>query len=80
MLQVFSEETGVFLRKSINYVMSEREKSGNTRQDLIDTLITLRNEDKGMAQNAKSNIGRLELLITKYHVTHLTFKSFRVMF
>lgn len=43
--------------------MSEREKSGNVRQDLIDTLITLKNEDMGKTQTAESNIGRLDLLI-----------------
>lgn len=40
-------------------MMNEREKSGKTRQDLIDTLITLRNEDKA---KTKSNIGRFGLL------------------
>ncbi|KAJ6641330.1 putative cytochrome P450 6g2 [Pseudolycoriella hygida] len=53
-LKVFSKETSNFLRGSINYVLSEREKNGNTRQDLIDTLLTLKNEDKGKTQNDPS--------------------------
>jgi len=36
--------------------MIEREKSGNVRQDLIDTLITLKNEDIGKIQNSTSTI------------------------
>jgi len=62
LFQVFSKEAGRFLRETINYVMSEREKSGIVRQDLIDTLITLKNEDNGKIRSAKANIGSSDLL------------------
>ncbi|GAB0089364.1 Cytochrome P450 [Sergentomyia squamirostris] len=42
---LFSNETNQFLRSSIKYVMEKREKSGTKRGDLIDTLITMKNED-----------------------------------
>lgn len=34
------------LKSSINEKMEEREQSGIVRNDFIDTLITLKNEDK----------------------------------
>lgn len=46
LLQLFSKETTVFLRNTIGEIISEREKTGATRNDLIDTLIILKNEDK----------------------------------
>ncbi|XP_017474932.1 PREDICTED: probable cytochrome P450 6g2 [Rhagoletis zephyria] len=42
--KVFSAETTVFLRNTINHVMEERERSGAVRNDLIDTLIKFRRE------------------------------------
>ncbi|XP_055681827.1 probable cytochrome P450 6g2, partial [Lutzomyia longipalpis] len=41
----FSKETNEFLRSSINFVMEERMKSGKKRNDLIDALIAMREED-----------------------------------
>ncbi|XP_055681824.1 probable cytochrome P450 6g2 [Lutzomyia longipalpis] len=41
----FSKETNEFIRSSINYVMEERIKSGSKRNDLIDALIAMREED-----------------------------------
>ncbi|XP_055684339.1 cytochrome P450 6g1-like [Lutzomyia longipalpis] len=41
----FSRETNEFLRSSINYVMDERVKSGEKRNDLIDVLIAMKEED-----------------------------------
>lgn len=46
MFQTFTKKTTTFLRESIGYVMDEREKSGVRSNDLIDTLIDLREEDK----------------------------------
>ncbi|XP_055681828.1 uncharacterized protein LOC129789204 [Lutzomyia longipalpis] len=43
--QFLSKETNEFLRSSINYVMDERMKSGKKRNDLIDVLIAMREED-----------------------------------
>jgi len=54
--KVFSKESTEFLRESINYVMTEREASGIVRHDLIDTLISLKNEDKEKIQNSSSEI------------------------
>ncbi|XP_055684384.1 cytochrome P450 6g1-like [Lutzomyia longipalpis] len=42
---LFSKETNNFLRSSINYVMEERVKSGTRRNDMIDALIAMKNED-----------------------------------
>lgn len=42
----FTRETTDFLRQTISGVMKERERSGEIRDDLIDTLVTLKNEDK----------------------------------
>ncbi|KAJ6633076.1 putative cytochrome P450 6g2 [Pseudolycoriella hygida] len=44
--KVFSKDSGKFLRDSINHIIGEREKSKAVRNDLIDTLINLKNEDK----------------------------------
>lgn len=35
----------IFLRQSINDIMSVREKSGTIRNDLIDALVQLKKED-----------------------------------
>ncbi|GAB0089367.1 Cytochrome P450 [Sergentomyia squamirostris] len=42
---MYSRGANKFFRSSINYVMEEREKSEVIRNDLIDTLITMKNED-----------------------------------
>lgn len=70
-LQVFAKETSEFLRESINFVLSEREKSGNSRQDLIDTLLLLKNEDKGKSQS-QSNFGWLKKLMRRPNENHFT--------
>ncbi|XP_059616571.1 cytochrome P450 6g1-like [Phlebotomus argentipes] len=41
----FSKETNNFMRSTINYVMEERLRTGVKRNDLIDALITMREED-----------------------------------
>lgn len=50
------------MRESINYVLNEREKSGMVRQDLIDTLLTLKNEDKGKTNRGGTKYGSLKHL------------------
>lgn len=44
-VQLFTAESGDFLRQSINQAIGERERSGHRRNDLIDTLIELKNSD-----------------------------------
>lgn len=44
--RLFGVETSDFFKRTIAYVMGEREKSQIHRNDLIDTLIQLKNEDK----------------------------------
>lgn len=56
--KTFSKESDKFLRESIGYVMDEREKNGKIRNDLIDTLVTLRNEDKHKPFST-SEVGKL---------------------
>ncbi|XP_055681826.1 probable cytochrome P450 6g2 [Lutzomyia longipalpis] len=45
---LFSKETNEFLRSSVNCVMEERIKSGSKRNDLIDALIAMREEDSDL--------------------------------
>ncbi|XP_055906586.1 probable cytochrome P450 6g2 [Eupeodes corollae] len=40
--RIFPKEAEKFIRKSINFVMSERMKNGNSRNDLIDVLIAFK--------------------------------------
>uniref|UniRef100_A0A6B2E8P4 Putative cytochrome p450 6g1-like protein n=1 Tax=Phlebotomus kandelakii TaxID=1109342 RepID=A0A6B2E8P4_9DIPT len=42
---LFSKETNQFMRSTIHYVMEERIKSGTKRNDLIDTLIMMKETD-----------------------------------
>lgn len=41
--KLFSKDTTKFLRSTIQHVMSERERTGTTRNDLVDILIALKN-------------------------------------
>ncbi|XP_075167554.1 uncharacterized protein LOC142239648 [Haematobia irritans] len=43
-VKIFSSEFSKFLRSTINHVMSERERTGVPRNDLIDILVALKNE------------------------------------
>lgn len=55
------------LRTSINEKINEREQSGIIRNDFIDTLVTLKNEDKNKiesdynAGNYKSSINKTKI-------------------
>ncbi|XP_055853972.1 probable cytochrome P450 6g2 [Episyrphus balteatus] len=56
--KIFPKESATFIRKTINYVMNERIKNGNTRNDLIDVLIAFKKSaeiDKDMDNLAMSN-------------------------
>ncbi|XP_016989788.2 probable cytochrome P450 6w1 [Drosophila rhopaloa] len=43
-VKLFSKETSKFIKKSINYVLTERERSGQKRNDLVDILLALKKE------------------------------------
>ncbi|XP_037812139.1 uncharacterized protein LOC119603923 [Lucilia sericata] len=45
-IKVVPDEQTEFLRSTMNYVLNEREKSGKTRNDLIDILIEFKNSTK----------------------------------
>ncbi|KAH8331652.1 hypothetical protein KR074_009061 [Drosophila pseudoananassae] len=52
--KVVPDESTRFLRKTINYVLDERERSGQTRNDLIDILIEFRrNTQQAKAKGVK---------------------------
>uniref|UniRef100_A0A1B0GHJ9 Cytochrome n=1 Tax=Lutzomyia longipalpis TaxID=7200 RepID=A0A1B0GHJ9_LUTLO len=51
--KLFSNETTNFLRSTMNHVMEEREKSGYTRNDLIDILIGLKNAKRDKEDRIK---------------------------
>ncbi|XP_017043517.1 probable cytochrome P450 6w1 [Drosophila ficusphila] len=43
-VKLFSKETTKFIRSSINYVLAERERTGQKRNDLVDILLALKRE------------------------------------
>ncbi|KAH8339972.1 hypothetical protein KR067_004182, partial [Drosophila pandora] len=43
-VKLFSKETTKFIRNTINYVLSERERTGVKRNDLVDILLALKRE------------------------------------
>ncbi|XP_030375130.1 probable cytochrome P450 6w1 [Scaptodrosophila lebanonensis] len=43
-VKVFSKQTSNFIKRSINHVLEERERSGEQRNDLIDTLLRMKRE------------------------------------
>lgn len=45
-MKFFSDESTEFLRSSIGYAISERERTGQIRNDLIDALVTLKRDDE----------------------------------
>lgn len=47
----FSKLTTKFIQATIPHVVSERNKSGNKRHDLIDTLIELKNNDETLTDD-----------------------------
>lgn len=46
--QAFSDTTTKFIKSTISFVMAEREKSGTKRNDLIDTLIEIKNQEDSL--------------------------------
>lgn len=43
---MFAQRPTKFIKDTFNYVMAERQKSGVKRNDLIDTLIEIQNDNK----------------------------------
>ncbi|KAH8410249.1 hypothetical protein KR009_010074, partial [Drosophila setifemur] len=43
-VKLFSKDTSNFIRKSINYVLADRERTGLRRNDLVDILLALKRE------------------------------------
>lgn len=65
---MITTEVGNMIRTSISDKMKEREQSGIIKHDLIDTLITLKNEDKDkMASkyNAGNSFAYIDLFFRK---------------
>lgn len=50
-VKVFSKQSSKFLRKTVDYVMAEREKSGLVRRDLIDILLAMKRESIDLPAN-----------------------------
>ncbi|XP_068144876.1 probable cytochrome P450 6w1 [Drosophila tropicalis] len=68
--KVFSKKTTKFISESINYVLTEREKSGVKRNDLIDTLLAMKRE--AAAHPDKSNRARdIDYLVAQAAVFQL---------
>lgn len=63
--KAFSKQSTTFLRNTINYIMGEREKSGFVRNDLIDTLISLKNEDKSETLTATNIVFQDDVVVAQ---------------
>lgn len=63
--QLFTKNASDFLRKAITDVLTERERTKVVRNDLIDMLLTLRDEDRTQKVN-KHHFGKacLSVIIT----------------
>lgn len=59
--------------------MNEREKSGSVRNDLIDTLINLKNEDETKHLSA-TNVGNFIFFVSISFDYHPTAKNFHLQF
>lgn len=61
--KIFSDDVSKMLKSSINEKMQEREQSGIVRNDFIDVLITLKNEDKNKvgSENISSKYKKIYL-------------------
>lgn len=64
--KVFSEKSTEFLRSTLHDVMKAREESGNKRNDLIDTLLAIRDDIKNSSAifNSK-NSSQLKVILNK---------------
>lgn len=51
--KIFTVEASKFLRSSIGFAISERERTGQVRNDLIDTLVALKREDENKVMKNK---------------------------
>ncbi|XP_037043595.1 probable cytochrome P450 6g2 [Bradysia coprophila] len=63
--KAFSKQSTTFLRNTINYIIGERERTGSVRNDLIDTLITLKNEDKSKNLTATNIVFQDDVIVAQ---------------
>lgn len=64
-IKVVPDEQTEFLRSTMNYVLSEREKSGKSRNDLIDILIEFKNATKSETLKKGDLIFEGDLLVAQ---------------
>lgn len=80
--KMFSPEATSFLRGTIQHIMSERTKSGHTRNDLIDTLVAFKKaaeadkEKKHIAQNSDMLVAQAAVFFTAGFETTSSSMSF----
>lgn len=60
-LKTFGATSNKFLRESINFAIDHREKSGQKRYDLIDTLVQLRKEDMEKTSEISTELGETQI-------------------
>lgn len=64
-IKVVADEQTEFLRSTVNYVLNEREKSGKSRNDLIDILIEFKNATKTEKAKKEGLIFEGDLLVAQ---------------
>lgn len=62
---VFSKQASNFMRRSISYVLAEREKSGVRRNDLIDILLTMKREAAAQPDKKDNRAKELDYLVAQ---------------
>ncbi|XP_060657330.1 probable cytochrome P450 6w1 [Drosophila nasuta] len=58
-VKVFSKKTSDFIRRSLSYVLEERERTGLLRRDLVDTLLAMKREAVNQADNKANQLDYL---------------------
>ncbi|XP_034478159.1 probable cytochrome P450 6w1 [Drosophila innubila] len=58
-VKAFSKNTSNFVRRSISYVLAEREKSGLVRKDLVDVLLAMKREAVAEPDNKANQLDYL---------------------
>ncbi|XP_017084620.2 probable cytochrome P450 6w1 [Drosophila eugracilis] len=55
-VKLFSKETTKFIRSSINYVLTERERTGQKRNDLVDILLAMKRQASANSEESLKTI------------------------